>query len=195
VLHGGNFYGQHVAFASDALYTAVAKVAAWSERALARLTNPLLNRGLPAFLHGGAAGLNSGFMGAQVTASALVAELRTRAVPASIQTIPTNNDNQDVVTLGTIAARKAADALDMTWQVLAIQALALAQAAELRAGRPGPRALAAAGFGRASAALVAAVRAVAPPLGDDRPLSGEIQAAAAALERWPALAADPLARA
>jgi tyrosine ammonia-lyase len=188
VLHGGNFYGQHVAFASDALFMAVAKLAAWSERALARLVNPLLNRGLPAFLHGGAAGLNSGFMGAQVTATALVAELRTRAVPASIQTIATNNDNQDVVTMGTIAARKAADALDLAWPVLAIHALALAQAAELRAGAPGEAALADAGFAPAGAALVAAVRAVAPPLAEDRPLSAEIDAAARALERWAPLA-------
>jgi tyrosine ammonia-lyase len=190
VLHGGNFYGQHVAFASDTLYLAVAKLAMWSERALARLVHPALNRGLPAFLHGGAAGLNSGFMGAQVTATALVAELRTRAVPASIQTVPTNNDNQDVVTMGTIAARKTGDALDMAWQALGVHALALAQAAELRAGGVGEAALAAAGFGPASAALVAAVRAVAAPLGDDRPLSDEIEAAAGALERWPAVAAD-----
>ena len=182
VLHGGNFYGQHVAFASDALANAVIKLAAWSERALARLTNPAYNRGLPAFLHGGAPGLNSGFMGAQVTATALVAELRTLAVPASVQTIPTNNDNQDVVTMGTIGARKAGAALDMTWQVLAIQALALAQAAELRAGGTGAPALAAAGFSPASVVLVALVREVAPPLVHDRALSAEIEATAAALE-------------
>src|SRR5207237_10875258 len=123
------FYGQHGSFASDALAMAVIKLAAWSERALARLCNPAYNRGLPAFLHGGAPGLSSGFMGAQVTATALVAEMRTRAVPASIQTIPTNNDNQDVVTMGTIAARRAAELLDMAWQTLAVQALALARAA------------------------------------------------------------------
>lgn len=192
VLHGGNFYGQHVAFASDALCTAVIKLAAWSERALARLCNPAYNRGLPAFLHGGAPGLTSGFMGAQVTASALVAELRTLAVPASIQTIPTNNDNQDVVTMGTIAARKAAQALDLAWQVVAIQALALAQAAEQRAARAahvhadGTPDLDAAGFAPAGRALVACVRAVAEPLGaEDRPLSDEIVRAAEHLEREP----------
>jgi tyrosine ammonia-lyase len=188
VLHGGNFYGQHVAFASDALATAVIKLAAWSERALARLCNPAYNRGLPAFLHGGAPGLSSGFMGAQVTASALVAELRTLAVPASIQTIPTNNDNQDVVTMGTIAARKAAAALDMAWQVLAIHALALAQGAELRARAEGHAEPAQAGFAPASVRLVDAVRAVAPPLAEDRPLSAEIEATARALEQWPQVA-------
>jgi tyrosine ammonia-lyase len=193
VLHGGNFYGQHVAFASDALSTAVVKLAAWSERALARLTNPAYNKGLPAFLHAGPPGLSSGFMGAQVTASALVAEMRTLAVPASIQTIPTNNDNQDVVTMGTIAARKASVQLDQAWHVLAIQALALAQAAALRAGdvAADDAALARAGFAPASRALVAAVRAVAPPLAADRPLSGEIQALAAALQAHPLLADAP----
>jgi tyrosine ammonia-lyase len=166
----------------------VIKLAAWSERALARLCNPAYNRGLPAFLHGGAPGLSSGFMGAQVTASALVAELRTLAVPASIQTIPTNNDNQDVVTMGTIAARKAAAALDMAWQVLAIHALALAQGAELRARAEGHAEPAQAGFAPASVRLVDAVRAVAPPLAEDRPLSAEIEATARALEQWPQVA-------
>jgi tyrosine ammonia-lyase len=131
-------------------------------------------------------------MGAQVTASALVAELRTLAVPASIQTIPTNNDNQDVVTMGTIAARKASQTLDLAWTVLAIQALALAQAAELRARDATTPTLDAAGFGSASRALVAVVREVAPPLVDDRPLSDEIMALAALLERTPLLAEAPV---
>ena len=191
VLHGGNFYGQHVAFASDALANAVTKLAAWSERALARLTNPAYNGGLPAFLHGGAPGLTSGFMGAQVTATALVAEMRTLAVPASIQSIPTNNDNQDVVTMGTIAARKAAQLLDLAWTTLAIQAMALAQAAEQRALAGGHAGLAAAGFGRASRALIGEVRRLHAPLREDRALSDEIMAVAAALERWQPLVADP----
>jgi tyrosine ammonia-lyase len=137
---------------------------------------------LPAFLHGGAPGLNSGFMGAQVTATALVAEMRTLAVPASVQSIPTNNDNQDVVTMGTIGARKASGALDLAWHVLAIQALALAQAAEARAGAGRGERLADAGFAPASVALVDAVRAVAEPLVHDRPLAGDIAAVSAALE-------------
>jgi tyrosine ammonia-lyase len=190
VLHGGNFYGQHVAFASDALAMAVVKLAAWSERALARLVNPAHSRGLPAFLHAGPPGLSSGLMGAQVTATALVAEMRAGAVPASIQTIPTNNDNQDVVTMGTIAARKAAWQLDLAWQVLAIHAVALAQAAERRAGDAGPRdarALAAAGFAPAGCALWAAVRATVAPLDADRALSDDIERLAEVLERDDAL--------
>lgn len=176
VLHGGNFYGQHVAFASDALALAVIKVAIHAERCLARLTDVAQNKGLPAFLHGGRDGVNSGFMGAQVTASALIAEMRSRAMPASIQSIPTNANNQDVVTMGTIAARKTAEHLDLAWQVLAIQSLAVAQAAELRGGH------ALVGFAPASHEFVAWVRGLAPSLGTDRSLSREIMAVARALE-------------
>ncbi len=176
VLHGGNFYGQHVAFASDALALAVIKVAIHAERCLARLTDVTQNKGLPAFLHGGRDGVNSGFMGAQVTASALIAEMRSRGTPASIQSIPTNGNNQDVVTMGTIAARKTAEHLDLAYQVLAIQMLAVAQAAELRGGTSLD------GFAAASRALVAWVRELAPSLGTDRSLSREIMTVAGALE-------------
>jgi tyrosine ammonia-lyase len=175
ILHGGNFYGQHVAFASDALLMAVTKIAIHAERCVARLTDRAQNHGLPAFLHGGPDGVNSGFMGAQVTASALVAELRTRAIPASIQSVPTNANNQDVVTMGTIAARKAAGALDLVYHVLAVHALALAQAAELRGGE------ALHGFAPESRSLVQWVRTRHAHLHEDRPLSPDIQSLSTAL--------------
>ena len=176
ILHGGNFYGQHVAFASDALLMAATKIAIHAERSLARLTDRAQNHGLPAFLHGGPDGVNSGFMGAQVTASALVAELRTRAVPASIQSVPTNANNQDVVTMGTIASRKTADALDLVYHVLAIHTLALAQAAELRGGPS------LAGFAPGSQQLVEWVRSQHAALDTDRPLSPDIQSLSTQLE-------------
>ncbi|MEL6317750.1 MAG: aromatic amino acid ammonia-lyase, partial [Pseudomonadota bacterium] len=96
-LHGGNFMGFHVAFASDALKNATLTLAVLAERQIARVTDERLNGGLPAFLHRGPAGLNSGLMGAQVTASALVAEMRVSAAPGSVQSISTNGANQDVV--------------------------------------------------------------------------------------------------
>ena len=77
VLHGGNFMGQHVGLASDALANAIVVLAGLAERQIARLTDETLNRGLPAFLHRGPSGLNSGLMGAQVTATALLAEMRS----------------------------------------------------------------------------------------------------------------------
>ena len=187
VLHGGNFYGQHVAFASDALALAVIKTAVHAERCLARLTDVAQNKGLPAFLHGGRDGVNSGFMGAQVTATALVAEMRTRAMPASIQSIPTNGNNQDVVTMGTIAARKTADHLDLAFQVMAIQALAAAQAAELRGGSDRT------GFSPASRTLVSWIRTHAESLGTDRSLTAEMSRVALALEDEDWAAETPLA--
>ena len=172
VLHGGNFFGQHLAFAADALNNALVHMAVHSERRINRITDPARNGRLPAFLQPRETGLQSGFMGAQVTASALVAEMRTTAHPASIQSVPTNADNQDVVTMSTRAARQAATNLEHLQRVLAIEALALAQASELSGGPP---------LGPASQRLVDWVRTLAPPLHEDRSLSAEIEAVAAAL--------------
>ncbi len=171
VLHGGNFYGQHVAFVSDALSNALVTLAVHSERMVARITDEAQNGGLPAFLQGRDTGLHSGFMGAQVTASALVAEMRTLVLPASVQSIPTNANNQDVVTMGTIAARKTADILEQLHELQAITALIMAQAMELTDAELD-------GFAAASRALHARVRETAAPLEGDRPLHGDIAALA-----------------
>lgn len=177
VLHGGNFFGAHVGAASDALALAVVNVAVHAERAIARITDVELNGGLPAFLHAPPSGVNSGFMGAQVTASALVAEMRSLASPASIQSIPTNGNNQDVVPMGTIAARKTAKLLDLLWMLLAIEALILTRARELLATtQPSSGA-----FSPAADALVRWVRSHAPPFDEDRPLAHEIATVSAAL--------------
>jgi tyrosine ammonia-lyase len=168
-LHGGNFMGQHVALASDALSSAVAVVAGLAERQIARLTDERLNAGLPAFLHGSVAGLNSGFMGAQVTATALLAEMRATG-PASVHSISTNGANQDVVSLGTIAARLAAAKLRALAEIHAILALCVAQAMEHRGGAGCD------GFSPAARAAHAAVRRISPPLTVDRPLAEEIAA-------------------
>jgi tyrosine ammonia-lyase len=168
-LHGGNFMGQHVALASDALSSAVAVLAGLAERQVARLTDERLNAGLPAFLHGGEAGLNSGFMGAQVTATALIAEMRATG-PGSVHSISTNGANQDVVSLGTIAARLAAGKLRALAEIQSILALGVAQAIEHRGGAAGE------GFSRAARSLHAFVRQISPPLTTDRPLAEEIAA-------------------
>lgn len=172
ILHGGNFFGQQLAFASDHLNNAVIQMALYSERRIAKMTDPLKNKGLPAFMQPLDTGLHSGFMGAQVTATSLVAELRSHAMPASIQSIPTNADNQDIVPLGTIAARRASTSLEQLYQVLAIEALVLAQGAELKNTRL---------LSHASQTLCAWVREFAPPLKQDRPLSEEIAKVAMAL--------------
>lgn len=175
LLHAGNFFGQHVSFASDTLFNAVAMLGVWTERQVARVTDPLLNIGLPPFLQGNATGLNSGFMGAQVTASALVAELRSKSAPACIQSVPTNANNQDVVTMGTIAARRAGEAMSDVARILAIGIMCVAQAVQLRECDGGPA------FSAAARAVVATARAHSGFLDEDRPLGDEIEALAAAL--------------
>lgn len=175
-LHGGNFMGQHVALASDALHGAVVVLAGLAERQIARLTDEGLNGGLPAFLHRGPPGLNSGLMGAQVTATALLAELRTNAVPAAIQSISTNGANQDVVSMGTIAARKAATALVDTARIQAILAIAVAQGVDI-----GTDCQPDCAFAPATSALRAWVRRKSAPIVCDRPLSAEIEALAEAI--------------
>ena len=166
-LHGGNFMGQHVALASDALANAMMVLAGFAERQVARATDERLNRGLPAFLQGSEAGLNSGLMGAQVTATAVLAELRSTA-GASAHSISTNGANQDVVSLGTIAARLCAGKLDGLFEIQAILALCVAQAIDLREREGGGR------FSASAERLRSMVRSVSAPITTDRPLSEEI---------------------
>ena len=172
VLHGGNFFGQHLAFASDHLNNALIQMALYSERRIARVTDPTLNAGLPAFGQARETGLNSGFMGAQVSASALVAELRATAMPASIQSIPTNANNQDIVPMATLAAHRASTSLEHLYRLLAIEALVLTQAADWRGW---------AALSDASRTCCAWVRERVPPLEQDRPLAEEIDALAETL--------------
>lgn len=174
-LHGGNFYGQHVAFASDNLMLGLVKVAILSERQIARITDPQLNKGLPAFLQGRQTGLHSGFMGAQVTASALLAEMRTNCVPASVQSVPTNGNNQDVVSMGTIAARNTRVILGDLYRVLAIQGLLATQAMDILGED--------AGWSPTATAIHRFTRGISDFVDHDRPLSQDIERMAEALKQ------------
>ena len=120
--------------ACDYLRLGLAKCALLLERQLERLVNWRYSLGLPPLLSGGDPGLNSGFMGVQLLATSLAAECRMLSAPASVQTIPTNANNQDVVSMGTISARMTRELTGKVWKLAAIQALALAQAADLRGG-------------------------------------------------------------
>jgi histidine ammonia-lyase len=167
VLSGGNFHGEPVALALDVLAIALAELGGISERRIERLVNPDYS-GLPPFLVGGAHGLNSGFMMAQVTAAALVSENKVLAHPASVDSIPTSAGFEDHVSMGVTAATKARECLRNVETVVAIEWLAAAQAIELR--RPL----------RSSPALEAAreaLRTAVPALGEDRALAPDIEAA------------------
>ncbi len=132
ILSGGNFHGQPVALAMDFLGIALCELASISERRIERLVNPSLSNGLPAFL-APRGGLNSGFMITQYSAAALVSEDKVLAHPASVDSIPSSANQEDHVSMGTIAARKARSILENAQRVLAIELLAACQAVDLRA--------------------------------------------------------------
>jgi histidine ammonia-lyase len=129
VISGGNFHGEPLAFALDFLAIALCALAGISERRIERMVNPALNEGLPAFLAPDA-GLNSGFMMPQVTAAALVSENKVLAHPASVDSITTSGNKEDYVSMGMTAATKLKRVVENTRNVLAIEAMAAAQAVE-----------------------------------------------------------------
>src|SRR5262249_10158819 len=124
VLSGGNFHAEPVAFAADQLALALAEIGNISERRTAVLVDPKMS-GLPAFLVQ-ESGLNSGFMIAQVTAAALVAENRLLAHPASVDTVPTSANQEDHVSMATHGARRVLDMAENAAAVVAIELLAAA---------------------------------------------------------------------
>ena len=166
VIHCGNFYGQQISMVSDYLRIGLIKLALLAERQLERLVNWRYSRGLPPMLAGGAPGLHSGFSGAQLLATSLAAEARLLGTPASIQSIPTNANNQDLVSMGCTAAKMTRTTLPLAWKIVAIQALALAQAADMR-GRENV-------MGTDFRKLYDTLRRVSPTLEEDRPLVEDI---------------------
>jgi histidine ammonia-lyase len=170
VLHGGNFYGGHVAHAMDSLKTLVANVADLLDRQLALLCSPTTSNGLPANLvarTGPDRVAHHGFKAMQISASALTAEALKLTMPASVFSRSTECHNQDKVSMGTIAARDALRVLELTERVAAIHLLATCQALELR------------GVGAcrgASRAVLSAVRARAAGVDKDRRQDGDIAA-------------------
>lgn len=138
VLSGGNFHGQPVALALDFLTIALAELANISQLRTERLTNPALSMGLPAFLVE-KGGLNDGFMVAQYTAAALVSENKILAHPASVDSIPTSADQEDHVSMGTIAARKCREVMENLSYVLAIEAICACQGIDFRKKKPSPK--------------------------------------------------------
>jgi histidine ammonia-lyase len=179
LVSAGNFHGQPLAFALDALAMAVSELASISERRVERLVNPNLSDGLPAFLTTDG-GLNSGFMIPQYVAASLVSENKSLCHPASVDSIPTSAGQEDHVSMGNASGLKA-------WQVVANSERALA--IELLAGAQGIEFLAPLEPGRGVRAAYEAVRALSPRLRDDRPLGPDIEAVADAIRDGSLLAA------
>lgn len=183
MLSGGNFHGQAVAMALDVLAIALTNLATIAERRIDRVVHPDFNQGLPPFLAADA-GVNSGFMMAQVTAASLASECKVLSHPASVDTIPTDGNKEDVVPMAMGAAWKLRRIVRNVQHVLGIELMCAAQGLDYRAPlRPG------AGVARAHAL----VREIVAPLHDDRVLSDDIAALAVAVAagrflpaEWPA---------
>jgi len=179
LVSNGNFHGQPLAFALDALAMAVAELADISERRVERLVNPNLSDGLPAFLTVDG-GLNSGFMITQYVAASLVSENKVLSHPASVDSIPTSAGQEDHVSMGNASGLKAWQVLANAERVLAIELLAGAQGVEFLAPlEPGP----------GVAAARACVRTHSPRLVEDRSLSREIERVATSIRDGSLLAA------
>jgi histidine ammonia-lyase len=128
IFHGGNFHGDYVSMEMDKLKIAITKLAMLSERQLNYLLNNKLNEKLTPFINLGKLGLNFGIQGIQFTATSTTAECQTLSMPMSVHSIPNNNDNQDIVSMGTNAALMTKKVIENAFEVLSIHAIAVTQA-------------------------------------------------------------------
>ncbi len=190
VLHGGHFYGGHIAFAMDSLKNVVANLADLLDRQVAQLLDPKFNHGLPAGLSGSPAerrSINHGLKALGIGTSAWTAEALKLTMPASVFSRSTENHNQDKVSMGTIAARDCLRVLQLTEQVAAAALLAAAQALDLRAARDGQACPAALSI------MLKELRQDTAALGEDRVLDGELRLLIARIQarHWALYANEP----
>jgi histidine ammonia-lyase len=186
LMHGGHFYGGHIAFAMDALKTAVANLADLMDRQLALLVDSKYNHGLPQNLSGASgprAAINHGFKAVQIGASAWTAEALKLTMPASVFSRSTECHNQDKVSMGTISARDCLRVLTLTEQVASALCMAAIQGVKLRQELPdtAPAQLTGDVDG-----FVHSLENISPFLAEDRMLEGELRQIAALIrnEHW-----------
>jgi histidine ammonia-lyase len=130
IFHGGNFHGDYVSLEMDKLKITITKLSMLAERQLNYLLNDKLNQKFPPFVNLGVLGLNFGMQGMQFTATSTVAENQTLSFPMYVHSIPNNNDNQDVVSMGSNAALLTKKVIDNSFTVLSIQAMSILQAVD-----------------------------------------------------------------
>lgn len=162
-ISAGNFHGQPMALSFDFLGIAIAELANISERRIERCVNPALSE-LPAFLVD-KGGLNSGFMIVQYSAASLVSENKILAHPASVDSIPSSANQEDHVSMGTIAARKTREILNNARRVVAMELMCACQAIDMRGDK---------GLGKGTQAAYNTIRHLVPTLNEDRPLYEDI---------------------
>jgi histidine ammonia-lyase len=130
VIHGGNFHGDYVSFEMDKLKIAITKLTMLTERQMNYLFHDRINGILPPFVNLGKLGLNYGLQASQFTATSTTAECQTLSNPMYVHSIPNNNDNQDIVSMGTNSALICRHVISNSYQVMAIHMMALAQATD-----------------------------------------------------------------
>jgi len=168
VFHGGNFHGDYVSLEMDKLKIAITKLSMLTERQLNFLMNDKINGKLPPFLNLGTLGLNFGLQGMQFTAVSTVAENQTLSFPMYIHSIPNNNDNQDVVSMGTNSALLTKRVIENSFQVMAIEMIALAQAIDFLGITEK--------LSPFSQGIYSQIRGIVPKFEDDKPRYEEIDA-------------------
>ncbi|MDE6575690.1 MAG: aromatic amino acid ammonia-lyase [Muribaculaceae bacterium] len=166
IYHGGNFHGDYISLEADKMKIAMVRVAMTAERQLNYLFHDRINGILPPFLNLGVLGLNYGMQACQFTATSTTAECQTLAMPNYVHSIPNNNDNQDIVSMGTNSALLCQKVIDNAYQVVAILYIALAQATDCLelAGKLSPR----------TREQYEAIRAICPKFIEDTPFYNEI---------------------
>ena len=167
VYHGGNFHGDYVSFEMDKLKIAVTKLTMLIERQMNYLFHDKINGILPPFVNLGVLGLQYGLQAAQFTATSTTAECQTLSNPMYIHSIPNNNDNQDIVSMGTNAALITKHVIENSFQVLAIHLMAIAQAIDFLKIESK--------LSKKSRKIYQEIRAIVPVFVDDAPKYKEIQ--------------------
>ena len=168
VYHGGNFHGDYISLEADKMKIALVRLAMISERQLNYLCHDRINGILPPFLNMGTLGLNYGIQACQFTATSTTAECQTLAMPNYVHSIPNNNDNQDIVSMGTNSAELCTQVIDNVYQVLSVLYLAMAQAVDCLgiANQLAP----------ATKAQYDAIRAITPTIIEDTPFYEDLAA-------------------
>ena len=181
IFHGGNFHGDYVSLEMDKLKIAITKLSMLSERQLNYLLNDKLNQKFPPFVNLGVLGFNFGMQGMQFTATSTTAENQTLSFPMYVHSIPNNNDNQDIVSMGCNAALMTKRVIDNTFEVLSIQMMSVLQAIDYLecVNRLSP----------VTHGIYTAVRKVFPKFVEDLPKYKDLQQVRRYLEQEDAVAA------
>ncbi|MGM9809683.1 MAG: histidine ammonia-lyase [Paludibacteraceae bacterium] len=167
VYHGGNFHGDYISLEEDKVKIALVRLVMTCERQLNYLFHDRINGILPPFLNMGTLGLNYGMQACQFTATSTTAECQTLAMPNYVHSIPNNNDNQDIVSMGTNTAELCAKVIENAYQVMAILYMALAQATDCLGIREQ--------LAPATRAEYEAIRAITPTIVEDTPFYEDIE--------------------